>query len=222
MTALIVILSVLLFLLLLLICSLSFKFSYINGELQGQVRYLFFRFDLLDTRLLEPVGRKPKRKKIEKKRKIKPEEAQEPTLDERKMKDMFRTGWALVKVSRPAVRIIRRHLVIRKLILYICVGGNDAHEIALKYAKIKMAVAALFDVIGCMFILKTPKTGIACDFTKPQTVSEITFELRIRLFFVMTAAVHILYRFFGTLSEKKKNRQNIKGGKQHERAASHK
>lgn len=205
MTALIVIGTIILLLLIPLLSPAGLDVAYQGGNFKARAHYLFFTFDLLPGEQAEKATRKPKTKKEKKKK----DEEEKP----KSAKDTANTIWSLVKSAPKGLNILRRHLIFSRVKLYICVGGPDAHQIAVNQSKLRLAVLTALDIVGLLFVLKEPEAGILPDFTAQSNTYDLSLRVSIRPLFVLAAACSILIHFLRLQrGSRRKETQNIKGG----------
>lgn len=196
--------TILLLLSLLLLAPVSAAVAVKDGETAVLVRYLFFRFDLSPGR----EAKKPTSKKAAKppkKKKTEPEET-EPETQKRSAGELARLGLDLLRGSKKGLTIFRKHLVFSRVQLYISVGGGDAHQTALRYSRVCMAVAAALDVVGLLFALRTPKVGIAPDFTRSSTRYDCSLRVGMRPLFAIAAALSVAARLLPILIRERGSR----------------
>lgn len=220
MTALIVVGSILLFLLLLLLSPVVLRFSYHDGAARVSAQYLFILFDFSPEAAAERAEQKAKRAVKDEYKKQKKEGKAKAKKTEA-ASDTVKTVWALLKASRRALNILRRHLVFYKIRLNITVGGEDAHDIATAYGNMCALVSNGLSVLDSLFVVREPEVSIQADFLAPKTVYEARFRLRISPLFVVSAALVLLLRFIKVRNENKIKREKVKGGKHHEPANTH-
>ena len=218
MTALIITGSVLLLLAILLAAPISVEITYGEQSLEVCLHYLFLRFNL-SPGLLEKKTGLGKRKKTT--RKEKPAEETEGSKDKGALYAV-ESVWELLKNSRKGFGILRRHLIFSRVKVLVAVGGEDAAEIALRCAQLNTAALAALDLLGTLFVLRTPTVAIAPVFTAQSTRMELALRAGIRPVYVLRVWASVLYHFLRHVNENKKNPppNKAKGGKQHERAAS--
>lgn len=198
MTALIITGSVLLLLLFLLLCPIRVVLSYKDGAFAAGLRYLFVAYNFSPEKMAKRTEKRAKRKiKSEDKKK-----AKKPKAKSGKSKsglESAKAGWLLLKTSRHRLNRFRRHLVLSRVRIYASVGGEDAHQTAVLYAKLSATVTAALDILGMLFTVRTPKIGIAPDFRREQTAYDISLRIGIRpLFALMTGAGIFLSFIHGT------------------------
>lgn len=205
MTALIIVAAVLLLLFLPLTPRLSVEIKAgQQGQLVAKVRYLFLRFNISPDKLQQRGEKKraktEKKAGKQKKTKKSPQESSESEEEKESVRDKLGLLYKLLIGSKKGVRTVRRHLVISRVKLYIAVGGDDAHQIALRYSHICMLVAAAMDVVGLLFVLKKPKVvGIRPNFTSPETRYELAVRIGIRPVFLLSAGLRVLFPLAGIL-----------------------
>lgn len=217
MTVLIIIGYVLLFLLLLLLILLIVPVrlyaEYRDGRSVLEVWVLFLCFDL------SPGAAAPKAKRKERK----PKEAKEkiPEEEPKAEKFSFEDIRDLIRSSGRALDRLRRHILLSRIELYASVAKEDAHQTALAYSQTKLAVAALLDVLGLLFVIKgKPKIYIAPDFTAPEPKFRFEGAIRVavRPLFALTAGAGVLLNLLRMQNQRKaqrkvKQRELVKGGK---------
>lgn len=188
--------GILLLLAVLLLSPAVLRVTYRDNAVLVNAKYLFFRLDF------DPAAEhKTKPKKEKRKRKKKKEEEKDP-------KQTMAAVWDLVKSSRRGLNILRKHLVFSRLRVYICVGGEDAHQIALASSKLRLAVLAALDVLELLFVMEDPEVAILPNFTATANRYDLLVQVQMRPAFVIAAGFSILFRFLRLqLSEKGKRKQ---------------
>jgi len=198
--------------------SVRLYFSAQGGEVKLSAHYLFLRFRVL------PAKEKPAKKAKKKAKKAKEppkEEEEEPAKKEKP------SAWQMWEQYRPLIRksgkVLKRlckKVVIYKVRARVKICGEDAHQTALKYAKITSGVAVLSQILSRVFTLKRSDTEIAPDFLGQRDSYDVSFRLRVRPLHFLTAGITMLIAYLKTSRRVKKIR---KGGKKYEPAtASHK
>lgn len=210
MTALIIIGSVLLLIVLLLFVPVSVRFSFRDGDWKASAHYLFLRFDFSPEALARRAAKDAEKKvtgepEVSKKAK----EKEDTQKGKPKGLDTVRLVWLMFKASR-------RHLVIYRVRINILVAREDAHETAVAYGQMTTGVSLALAFLGEVFTLLPARVQIFPDFTREQSVYDISLRLRVIPWNVVLALRHLLIKLIKPGNKQK--RQKIKGGKQHESA----
>lgn len=207
--------ALLLLLFLLTLPSVRLSFAAAGGEFKVTAHYLIFFYRLY------PIKTRRKKPKKKKKEAPPPPPEEEPPLEEEEKVPLSKTLARVRPFARRAKGILRRlgkRLVIYRVRARVRVGGPDAHQTALRYAKATAFAAILTQILGWAVTLKKADIEIAPDFLHEKGGYEIAFRLRIRPVFMLWAGIQLLFAWLGS---KKKKKQRRKGGRQYESAASH-
>jgi hypothetical protein len=199
---------------LLLWCPLVLRFDYAGGAAKLSLRYLVFRARFLPAKE-KKSGKSPRRQKA-RKRKAKPEKKANRTVME-----TLRSLWEFAQASRRGLRILRRGIVITRLNILASLGGEDAHQAAESYGKLAAALFPALGILGTVFTVRDPSVYIAPKFLSPDSVFEVSLRVRIRLTTILAAGISSGVHYMKVLSRKKRDGQEVKGGKQYERKTSH-
>ncbi len=213
-----VFLSVAAVLLLLLFSPVIISFTYDDGRLDLKARYLFVGIDLMKRMKKPPKPEKPEAEKKEKKEKKK----KEKRAKKRPFSETAGIVWELLKASRKAMRIIRKHLIFYKIKVTAVVGGPDAHTTGNSYAAYCTIIPNLISLLDSVFSAREPEVLILPNFMSEKTYWSIAFKMRLAPGFVLAAAFYILLKAVKILLKKQREYKKVKGGKRHERAASNK
>ncbi len=157
MKALIIVLSILLFLLILLFSRLTFSLTY-EGSIRLSVRYLCFSYTLYPQK--KKKGKKKKERK--KSRKKRPPPHEPPKKEKRRLtisdiRFLLRIfAEATSTIFSKASRHIR--ITIKKLSIHIG-GANDAARCAIEYGVVSQAVSYFLFYLHETAFLKVPKEG---------------------------------------------------------------
>lgn len=218
MTALIVTGGILLFFMILLFSPIWVRFAYQGENLRASVHYLFIKIDFSPENAAKRAEKKAARelkKEYEKQKK----EEETKNKKEKAAEDTIKTVWSLIKSCKKALDKIRRHIIFYKIKAAIVVGGDEARKIALNYATFCALTANGIAVLDALFTVREPEIAIRPDFLLEKTCINLTFRVRIALWYVLAAALHILVRFLKVISADKQKRKKIKGGNNNERKA---
>ena len=210
MTALIVIAAIILFFAFLLFMPLVFYADF-KGELFLSVRYLFVKIRLLPEK--PKKSKKPKRKKSAKKAEKKAE-AKNENETSKKLKEVLRkTGVGgfieiiaeLAKIAGRGTMGIVRHIVISRLDIEIRNGGEDAAQTAINYGYIS---AALYPAVS-VILNNVKKYKSACvqifpDYDSRDTTVKCSVRLKIKLWWILSAAMKTLWALMKELMKLKK------------------
>jgi len=203
--------------LLLLLPSLRLHFSSAGGNIKVKAKYLFLSFQLY------PIKVKPEKKKKKKaKKQPEPEKDKPPPAEKEKLSALqtWEQYKPLIQKAKKTMRFICKRLIIYKVKARVAVRGPDAHQTAITYAKTASFTSILMQILGWIFTLKKTDIVIAPDFLGEKSSYDISFRLRIRPIFVLTALIGLLPALLKAFKKNKKTKR--KGGKKYEPAASHK
>ena len=209
-------LALLVLIFLLTLPSLRLHFSAQNGEVKLSAHYLFLRLRIL------PTKEKPTKKvKKAKKAKTSPKEEKEPAKKKKlSMGQKWEQYRPLIRKGGKSLRQLCKRVVIYKVRVRIKICGEDAHQTALKYAKVSSGAAVLTQLLNWAFTLKKPDVETLPDFLGQHDSYDVSFRLRVRPLHFVTAGITVLAAYLKASRRVKKIR---KGGKKYEPATtSHK
>lgn len=207
MTALIVIAAIILFFAFLLFMPVVFYADFVN-ELHLSVRYLFVKI-----RLLPEKPKKQKKKEAAKRAEKKQEQKKENETADKLKEVVKKTGVGglleiigeIAKiVDRGTMSIVRR-IVISKLDIEIRNGGEDAAQTAINYGYIS---AALYPAVS-VILNNVKKYKSACvqifpDYDSRDTTVKCSVRLKIKLWWILSAAMKTLWALMKELMKLKK------------------
>lgn len=207
MTALIVIAAIILFFAFLLFMPLVFYADF-KGKLFLSVRYLFVKI-----RLLPEKPKKPKKKKSAKKAEKKAEAKKENETSKKLKEVLKKTGVGgfieiiaeLAKIAGRGTMGVVRHIVISRLDIEIRNGGEDAAQTAINYGYIS---AALYPAVS-VILNNVKKYKSACvqifpDYESRDTTVKCSVRLKIKLWWILSAAMKTLWALMKELMKLKK------------------
>jgi hypothetical protein len=205
-------------LLILLICPVKLRFAWNGEKLELVASYLFLRFDVSPDALAakaEKISRKLERKiKKDKPRKKKEPKEEDDSGKKKFTPETLAAAIGLLRDAGGAWSRLRRHIVFYRVRLYIVVCGGDAHDTAIKHGQYSTGVFGLIALLQEIFSMQNPTVFLYPDFTGQKTRFDISFRLRVRPIFALTAGVYFLYRF--TKVKLFKDKIKSKGGKKNE------
>lgn len=207
MTALIVIAAIILFFAFLLFMPIVFYADF-KGKLFLSVRYLFVKI-----RLLPETPKKPKKKKSAKKAEKKAEAKKENETSKKLREVLRKTGVGgfieiiaeLAKIAGRGAMGVVRHIVISRLDIEIRNGGEDAAQTAINYGYIS---AALYPAVS-VILNNVKKYKSACvqifpDYDSRDTTVKCSVRLKIKLWWILSAAMKTLWALMKELMKLKK------------------
>lgn len=112
----------------------------------------------------------------------------------------------IVKSVLPPVFDLLKKVRITSLCVDITVGGDDAAQTAINYGRINAIFHSSLSALRNLVKVKAKRIKIDCDFLKPETEQRIFFKMKIRIFFIIIAALRMGYRFLGNTLKRKKNK----------------
>lgn len=194
--------SILAFLALLLSINLHINFSYREKQPLVEAGFWFFRF-----RLFPPKPKKEKKKKAVKKAEpAQKKDKQEPEPKKEKMDFEFILN--LIGSGAKGLGTLLRHLRIKRLVLRIVVGDEDAAQCAIQYGKYCALVHGGLAAATNLVHLKAKEVSINCDFKRNETEIEAGALVGIRVVFVFGAAFRMLFHFVAnTIKNNQSNRK---------------
>lgn len=214
MTALIIIGGILLLFLLPQLPKLSLDVLAGPGGFAVKARYLCFTFDFSPEKQRARAEKKQRKSAKKAARKKPAEEAEPEEAEKRTLGELLTLARTLLRSSKKGVRTLRRHLIFSRVQVYLSVGGDDAHQTALRYSHMCMLVAAALDVVGVLFVLKKPKVAILPNFTCEEIKYEVSARIGIRSFHAVRVLLQLLFPMMGSLTKlfgrKKKTGQRKK------------
>lgn len=210
MTALIVIAAIILFFAFLLFMPIVFYADF-KDELFLSVRYLLVKIRLLPEK--PKKAKKPKKKRTAKEAEKK-SEAKKENETSKKIKEILRkTGIGgfieiiteLAKIAGRGAMGIVRHIVISRLNIEIRNGGEDAAQTAINYGYIS---AALYPAVS-IILNNVKKYKRACvqifpDYDSRDTTVKCRVKLKVKLWWILSAALKTLWAFIKELMKLKK------------------
>ena len=205
-------LALLVLVFLLLLPSLRLHFSAREGEVKLSAHYLFLRYRILPAKDEKPAKKAKKAKKPE----TPPEEEEEPEKEDKlSLSQRWQQYRPLIRKGGKVLRRLCKRVVIYKVRARVKLCGEDAHQTALKYAKVTSGAAVLFQLLEWAFTLKKTDIGVAPDFLGQKDSYDVSFRLRVRPVHFVTAGAAMLVAYLKASRRGKKIR---KGGKKYERA----
>ncbi len=192
MTALIIISSIFAFIFLLLIVPLRAHVVF-KEEFTLVIRYLFLKFQIVPSKEDEPEEKAKK-----------PAEEEKPEGMGGRLKAFFKregmkgflnfTG-DVVKLLGGTLKRVLKHARIRYFDLYICIGGEDAADIAELYGQ---ACAVVYPAYSLLFSIARPrrKNAVTIDADFTGVSSTVSFESKINIspLFLLAAGLRALLK----------------------------
>ena len=111
----------------------------------------------------------------------------------------------VIKSVLPPLHNLLKKVRITSLTVDITVAGEDAAQTAINYGKINALFHSSFAALQNFVKVKAKRIKIECDFLKTKTEQKIFFKVKIRNFFIITAALRMGYVFLVNTLKRKKN-----------------
>ncbi len=200
MTAWLIVFGILLFFALLLHLPIYVKL-YFQETFQITIRFLFFSFPILPGK--EKPEKAPRRKRKRKKSREEeqtPEEEKAPPwwkqlYNERGFSGILRFFAGLGRIASTAAKKIFRHAYIKRFVLTVITGGEDAAAVALDYGKACGVIYPAAALLARLCRGKRPQVSVLPNFQAGQTKAELELVMRFRGFWLLTSAGGALLRF---------------------------
>ena len=114
----------------------------------------------------------------------------------------------IIKSVLPPLHNLLKKVRITSLTVDITVAGEDAAQTAINYGKINALFHSSFATLRNFVKVKAKRIKIECNFLKSETEQKIFFKVKIRIFFIVTAALRMGYAFLtNTLKRKKTDKK---------------
>lgn len=155
-------------LLLALLLPAGVRVLYSEGGLLLKLIYGPLRIQLLPAKKKQPKKEKAKKDKKSGKKK---ESKKEPAKTESKEKKGGKLS-AIMEYVPPILDFLqdlRVRLKVRRLILYVCLGGSDPCDTALLYGKLTAGAGGLIAMLEQWFRIKKRDIQVFCDFMEDET-----------------------------------------------------
>lgn len=138
-------------------------------------------------KILYPRPPKPEgeeKTKKEKKKKEKPEKAAEP-----KKGGTLQLIMQLIPVGIEALGRFKRGLIIKKLTLWFCFGGDDPAKVAVSFGGASAGAGLIVPMLQRNFRIKEIDVQNGVDFTSAETTVYAHADIRIRIITILAIAV---------------------------------
>lgn len=192
MTAIIVILSIILFLAILMLLPLTLYISF-EDKLCLKLRYLFIKIQLFPEKPKEKKKKQPAKK---------PQKAQKPKdaeQEENKLREILsKTGLSgLIEIISETAKIIGagamgviRHAVIKRLKLNVDCGGEDAADAAISCGYVSAAVyPSLGIILSAVKNYKKTQININPDYDSEEKKVSLDCAVRVKPWWLIVSAV---------------------------------
>lgn len=194
MTALIIILSIIASIFLLLLIPVNLYIDYNEEKTKVWLRYLFVKFYLAPQKEKKKKDKKPKKKKKTEK---KPEtKKKEEKKKESPFSSLFNADNAIdilksvITIIRDFSGHIRTHIQIKKLVISITTGGNDAADVAMNFGYICNVVYPLLGTLsGIVSVRNIPDVNISADFDSKKSKSKLYTVISLRPIIALNALI---------------------------------
>ena len=137
---------------------------------------------ILYPRPPKPEGEEKPQK--EKKKKEKPEKAAEP-----KKGGTLQLIMQLIPVGIEALGRFKRGLIIKKLTLWFCFGGDDPDKVAMSFGGASAGAGVIVPMLQRNFRIKEIDVQNGVDFTSAETTVYAHADIRIRIITILAIAV---------------------------------
>jgi len=205
--------GILLLLLLLLLSNVRLHVSFSQGQGKVSLHYLFLRFRLFPSK--EKKGKEKPKKAAKEQEEAPPEEKPRKKSLSQRLEGIRH----FIGSSGKAFQQMRRHIIFYKLQGHITVSREDAHQTALAYARFALFLQALLEIVDSLFVLKMHKLTVSPDFTRERSTYDISFRIRFRPLFLLTAGGRLLLALLWGASGG--SQKSVSKGGSYESAASH-
>ena len=191
MTALYIILGILLFLFLLTLVNLRIYITYKN-QLDVKIKYFTFTIVANNADKEKKASKKPAKKSTKKPKKEKEKKDDsfiKNLYNQRGISGLINILKYLVNTSVKSIAIIFNHLNIKNFNILVTVADEDAAQTAVKYGKVCATVyplaGALIEKLNC----KKYDVSVKPDFDKTECDTDCFVYAKIRLIFIIVAAL---------------------------------
>lgn len=202
MTVLCIILGIILF----FVAVLSIRIT-LNGEYQNsftmEVSWLFLHFTLFPFK----IKKKPKKEEAPKPEE-EPKQEENPTEDNAPKKDNIFVKFyknqgfdgVMELVNNAAYSLMRlgnslkKHIVFRKLYLWITVSAGDAAETALEYGRVCQKLFPALSFICSTCPVKKYDAEVEPDYLGSKNKAEFMFSVSVRPIFIINAVIALAFR----------------------------
>ncbi|MGI5893086.1 MAG: hypothetical protein ACOX6P_00675 [Candidatus Merdivicinus sp.] len=191
--------GILLFLVIVLSLSVAVDVSY-EEELIVSAGLCGLRYPIFPALEKEKKDKKPKKHVKAKKSAKSSRVSKKKPLPEKKpekgdLKGTFDIVMDLIRASvGPILDLICRIRMVR-LEAEIRVGGQDASEIALDYGKICGIFYGGYATLQNLIKVRVKRVDISCDFLAPETRQVLSFQLKLRILWILWAILRIGWSF---------------------------
>lgn len=187
-----------------LITSVKCKLAYKGEDFLVKAGVLCFWFTLFPQKEKSEKVKKTKKKSKNEKKKADNSETQKPKKKKDKLD--FSLIRNLIDSGLKGLQTLWRHLIFYNLCIRITVGDEDAAECALHYGKLCGLIYGGIAAAKNIANLDEKEISLFCDFSKNETEYDVEAAVRIRIAFVLGAAVRMLFHL--VVNTIKNNRQD--------------
>lgn len=201
---------ILLILIILLFSPVKVYVKYFEDEPEVILKYLFLKFVL--------VGGKAKKKPEKSKDKTKAKKVSDEKKDEatKKKKTFLPESTSgkidliknILKESGKLFKRLTKHIKFKDIYIDIQISDLDACECAVKFGKANIVVYNLLVFLGNFVKLKKKKIGIKCVYNQPESVYNISFNVRISLGAIICIAVAFIFKILIIFYKERQNKEN--------------
>ena len=179
---------ILLSLTVLLLFPIGIKLNY-TGDFNCVITYLFFKFNLPNTKENKTIKKqnKPNLKEEGKK--------QKPKKHKRKLScyiDEYKTP--ILNILKSLKKLLRK-IVVKEFLVNIVVGDEDASTTAVEYGALCASVYPLLSAFESFFEVKNKSYNIKADFEEKSTSAVAVLNIRFRALYALATLTAVIYTF---------------------------
>lgn len=181
----------------LLFCPVSLEARY-EEQLTARVGFLFFHYTVLPVKKDETEKREEKEEKQKKPSKLK------ELLQQNGLSGFVQLLRALSRAAYGSLKKVLSHTVVQLFDLSMTVGGEDAAQTAIRYGEVCGAVFSALSVLFSKVKWKRREIHIAPDFQEGKNTVLFHIRVKIKLFFLISAALSAILSFIKAYLKLKK------------------
>lgn len=191
---------------LLLFCSVTVKGS-VNESLNIEIGYLFYR------RTLIPETEKPTKKKSKENDIKKPNKIRE-MIDKNGLVATIRELSGIVKVILIKLKKTVKHIYVKKFRCVITVASDDPCKTAIEYGEVSGVAFTILRGLQELMKWNTRKTKmlVQSDFNGNKSKIEIEFKVKLKLYYILSAVLGVLFTLVKTKVAEILNNNYVKKG----------
>jgi hypothetical protein len=181
------------FLALLLSISICISVS-IDGEVRVSAGILGYRYPIVPAREKSPKKETKKTKQVKQAKRKAEQLTEKKKADERSFGETVDLVLALAQAIVPGAVRLLSHLRFTGMQIDIAVAADSADQTAIRYGGISAGVYNLLAALDTLFTLKVKSVDIVPDFVGDESRYQISFRAKLRLFWIVAAALGMLFR----------------------------